>query len=323
MTTVITFGSFDLFHVGHVKILQRAKKLGDRLIVGVSSDNCNKEKRKEKSIISLKNKIEIIKNLKCVDEVFIEDSMEKKLEYIKTYNANIFVIGDDWKGKFDYLKKYDVKVEYLKRTPNIDSTQIRNKLINKNNFWFVSLYKNYIHLPIDKFFTNLFFTNDILVDPNIITFCALSTIYIIYLLGNYNFVCFSFCLLHDLLDRMDGSMARVYSKKNIVRNQEFGSHFDAICDKIYVFLFYYLFALNSNFLLFKCFIHLISTIVRIYMYYSNITGKSTIHGKLGTFLENISLAFYFINEDVYKSFIFLSIIVTLQSLYEKIQKIIF
>ncbi len=124
MKRVITFGTFDLFHIGHLNILRRAKEQGDYLIVGVSSDELN-EKKGKKSIIPLKDRIEIVKSLTCVDEVFIEDSLELKDQYIKQHSADLLVMGDDWKDKFNWVS---CDVLYLERTPNISTTLIKNIL---------------------------------------------------------------------------------------------------------------------------------------------------------------------------------------------------
>ena len=124
---IITFGTFDLFHIGHLNILKRAKNQGDYLIVGVSSDELN-EKKGKKSIIPLKDRIEIVKSIQYVDEVFIEDSLELKDQYIKHYGADVLVMGDDWKDKFNWVSS---DVLYLERTPNISTTLIKNLLNEK------------------------------------------------------------------------------------------------------------------------------------------------------------------------------------------------
>ncbi|ABR30935.1 glycerol-3-phosphate cytidiltransferase [Thermosipho melanesiensis] len=126
MKTVITYGTFDLFHIGHLRLLQRAKKLGDKLIVAVSTDEFNLKKGK-KAIIPYEQRAEIVKNIKSVDLVIPENSWEQKVEDIKKYNVDIFVMGEDWKGRFDYLKDY-CEVIYLPRTQGISSTEIRNIL---------------------------------------------------------------------------------------------------------------------------------------------------------------------------------------------------
>jgi glycerol-3-phosphate cytidylyltransferase len=121
---IITFGTFDLFHIGHLNILKRAKEQGDYLIVGVSSDELNKKKGKI-TVIPLKDRMEIVKSITYVDEVFIEDSLELKDQYIKNYGANVLVMGDDWKDKFNWVS---CNVIYLERTPNISTTLIKNIL---------------------------------------------------------------------------------------------------------------------------------------------------------------------------------------------------
>ena len=124
MKKIITFGTFDLFHIGHLNILKRAKEQGDYLIVGVSSDELNKKKGKI-TVIPLKDRMEIVKSITYVDEVFIEDSLELKDQYIKNYGADVLVMGDDWKDKFNWVS---CNVIYLERTPNISTTLIKNIL---------------------------------------------------------------------------------------------------------------------------------------------------------------------------------------------------
>ena len=123
--TVITFGTFDLCHVGHIRILKRASQLGDKLIVGISSDNLNMKKKGRNPIYSENERMEIISSLQFVDEVFIEESLELKEEYIRTYNASVLVMGDDWKGKFDNMP---CEVIYLPRTPSISTTALIEKI---------------------------------------------------------------------------------------------------------------------------------------------------------------------------------------------------
>lgn len=119
MKVVITFGTFDLFHYGHLRILERARSLGDKLIVGISTDEFNVEKKNRKPIYSFEERKAIIQGLKCVDHVFPEESMELKTHYIKKYSADVLVMGDDWKDKFDGYAK---EVVYLERTPDISTT---------------------------------------------------------------------------------------------------------------------------------------------------------------------------------------------------------
>lgn len=120
---VITFGTFDVFHVGHVNILERAKLHGNHLIVGVSSDELNMAKKGRYPVYSQDDRIHILRSLRCVDEVFVEESLELKAEYIKYYNADILVMGDDWEGKFDHLNNL-CQVVYLPRTPSVSTTEI-------------------------------------------------------------------------------------------------------------------------------------------------------------------------------------------------------
>ncbi len=122
---VITYGTFDLFHVGHLNLLERLKQLGDILIVGVSTDEFNQAKGKE-SFISFHDRARIISSLKCVDLVIPEESWDQKIDDVKNYNVDIFGIGDDWSGKFDFLNK-NCKVLYLKRSHGISSTSLRSK----------------------------------------------------------------------------------------------------------------------------------------------------------------------------------------------------
>nr|AWU66640.1 glycerol-3-phosphate cytidylyltransferase [Citrobacter werkmanii] len=123
MKKIITFGTFDVFHIGHVNILERAATYGDYLIVGVSSDKLNFKKKGRNPIYNQSERCKIINSLKFVNEVFIEESLELKKEYIVKYNADVLIMGDDWEGRFDWVK--DVcDVVYLPRTPSISTTEI-------------------------------------------------------------------------------------------------------------------------------------------------------------------------------------------------------
>jgi glycerol-3-phosphate cytidylyltransferase len=122
-TTVITLGTFDVLHVGHIRVLNRAAEFGDRLVVGVSSDALNLSKKGRTPIFTQDERLEIVSNLKVVDAVFVEESLELKREYVIEHQADVLVMGDDWEGKFDFLN--DVcKVVYLPRTPSISTTGI-------------------------------------------------------------------------------------------------------------------------------------------------------------------------------------------------------
>ena len=123
---VITYGTFDLFHVGHVRLLKRLRALGDSLIVGISSDEFNAMKGK-KSFFSYEERKEILLSCKYVDDVFPENNWEQKRSYIIKYGASIFGIGDDWKGKFDELSDI-CEVIYLERTESVSTTDIKKEL---------------------------------------------------------------------------------------------------------------------------------------------------------------------------------------------------
>ena len=127
-TTIITYGTFDMFHIGHLKLLQRLKSMGDELIVAVSTDEFNKKKKK-KVMIPYDQRAEIVSNIKCVDKVIKESSWEQKIQDIQKYNVDIFAIGDDWKGEFDFLKPY-CEVVYLERTKGVSTTELKKSLVN-------------------------------------------------------------------------------------------------------------------------------------------------------------------------------------------------
>ncbi len=125
--TVITFGTFDVFHVGHLRVIERAAALGDRLVVGVSADELNLRKKGREPVFSQAERIEIVGALKMVDEVFVEESLELKRDYIVRYAADVLVMGDDWAGRFDEFG--DVcKVVYLPRTPTISTTGLIERI---------------------------------------------------------------------------------------------------------------------------------------------------------------------------------------------------
>jgi glycerol-3-phosphate cytidylyltransferase len=126
MKKVITYGTFDLLHRGHINILRRAKELGEYLIVGLSTDVFNNLKSKS-SYYSYEERKLVLEAIKYVDEVIPEENWEQKLDDIKKYNIKVFVMGDDWKGKFDFLKE-KCEVVYLTRTEGISTTQIKTDL---------------------------------------------------------------------------------------------------------------------------------------------------------------------------------------------------
>lgn len=123
---VLTYGTFDMFHIGHLNLLNRLKNLGSKLIVAVSTDEFNSIKGK-KTLIPFEQRALIVQNIKCVDMVISEKNWEQKIDDIKKYNVDIFAIGDDWQGKFDFLKDY-CEVIYLPRTQNISTTELKKEL---------------------------------------------------------------------------------------------------------------------------------------------------------------------------------------------------
>lgn len=120
---VVTFGTFDVLHIGHVNILERARALGDWLVVGVSSDALNLEKKGRLPIYPLADRMAMIAALRCVDEVFVEASLELKGEYLQHHSAAVLVMGDDWAGRFDQFRSI-CEVVYLPRTPSISTSEI-------------------------------------------------------------------------------------------------------------------------------------------------------------------------------------------------------
>ena len=128
MVKVITYGTFDLFHAGHYRLLKRAKALGDYLVVALSTDEFNWNMKQKKCYFSYEQRKELLEAIRYVDLVIPEENWEQKVSDVKEYHIDTFVIGDDWEGKFDFLKEQGVEVVYLPRTPEISTTQIKNDL---------------------------------------------------------------------------------------------------------------------------------------------------------------------------------------------------
>lgn len=126
MKTIITYGTFDILHVGHINLLRRARALGDRLVVGLSTDEFNQGKHKS-SLLNYENRKAVLESIRWVDEVFPESNWEQKADDIRKYGADIFVMGHDWEGKFDFLSEF-CQVHYLSRTENISTTEIKQSL---------------------------------------------------------------------------------------------------------------------------------------------------------------------------------------------------
>ena len=132
MKKVITYGTFDLLHYGHINLLRRAKELGDYLIVALSTDEFNWDEKRKKSFFTYDQRKKLLEAIRYVDLVIPEDSWDQKISDVKEFRVDTFVIGDDWTGKFDFLKDY-CEVVYLPRTPEISTTQIKNELKGNQN----------------------------------------------------------------------------------------------------------------------------------------------------------------------------------------------
>lgn len=130
MKTVITYGTFDLLHKGHIYLLQRAKALGDYLIVALSTDEFNLDKKNKVCAQPYEERKLILESLRFVDEVIPEEDWEQKVTDVKKHHVDIFTIGDDWEGKFDFLKEY-CDVVYLKRTEGISTTARKEMIVRK------------------------------------------------------------------------------------------------------------------------------------------------------------------------------------------------
>ena len=128
MKKVITYGTFDLLHYGHINLLRKAKSLGDYLIVGLSTDEFNMNEKNKDCYFDYDKRKSLLEALRYVDLVIPEENWEQKLSDIQNLNVDIFVIGDDWNGKFDYLKDSGVEVVYLPRTEEISTSKIKEDL---------------------------------------------------------------------------------------------------------------------------------------------------------------------------------------------------
>ena len=125
---VITYGTFDLLHYGHINLLRRAKELGDYLIVALSTDEFNEIQKKKRSYFSYEQRKQLLEAIIYVDQVIPEETWEQKKTDVHLYNINTFVIEDDWEGHFDFLKEEGCEVVYLTRTPEVSSTKIKDDL---------------------------------------------------------------------------------------------------------------------------------------------------------------------------------------------------
>ena len=151
MKRVITYGTYDLLHYGHINLLERAKALGDYLVVAISTDEFNWNSKQKKCYFSYEERKRMVEALRCVDLVIPEENWEQKVNDVQEFKIDTFVMGDDWEGKFDFLKDY-CEVVYLPRTPEISTTQIKKDLNNKQqNFEhsrMIFVKSGYAHLSI-------------------------------------------------------------------------------------------------------------------------------------------------------------------------------
>lgn len=132
MKRVITYGTYDMLHYGHVNLLKRAKELGDYLVVVLSTDEFNWNSKQKKCYFTYEERKKILEAIRYVDLVVPEENWEQKITDVQKYDIDTFVMGDDWVGKFDFLKEY-CEVVYLPRTPDISTTQIKNDLNSKGD----------------------------------------------------------------------------------------------------------------------------------------------------------------------------------------------
>lgn len=133
MKRVITYGTFDMLHYGHINLLKRAKDLGDYLIVALSTDEFNLKEKNKQTYFSYERRKQLLEAIRYVDLVIPEETWNQKVPDVKLYHIDTFVMGDDWKGQFDFIStETDASVVYLKRTAEISTTQIKKDL-NKRN----------------------------------------------------------------------------------------------------------------------------------------------------------------------------------------------
>lgn len=131
MKKIITYGTFDLLHYGHINLLRRAKAMGDYLIVGLSTDEFNWDEKRKKCYFSYEKRKSLLEAIRYVDLVIPESNWDQKKDDVHEFKVDAFVMGDDWKGKFDFLKDEGVEVVYLPRTKEISTSQIKKDLKNK------------------------------------------------------------------------------------------------------------------------------------------------------------------------------------------------
>ncbi len=133
MKRVITYGTFDLLHYGHINLLRRAKALGDYLVVALSTDDFNWNGKQKRTYFSYEQRKQLLESIRYVDLVIPEENWNQKRSDMKEYHIDTFVMGDDWTGKFDFLKEEGIDVVYLSRTPEISSSKIKHDLYDANS----------------------------------------------------------------------------------------------------------------------------------------------------------------------------------------------
>lgn len=130
MKRVITYGTFDLLHYGHINLLRRAKQLGDYLIVALSTDEFNWNMKQKRCFFSYDKRKQLLEAVRYVDLVIPEENWEQKVTDVEEFKVDVFVMGDDWMGKFDFLREQEIEVVYLPRTPEISTSQMKQDLKN-------------------------------------------------------------------------------------------------------------------------------------------------------------------------------------------------
>ena len=133
MKRVITYGTFDLLHYGHINLLRRARQMGDYLIVALSTDEFNWREKRKQCYFSYEKRKQLLEAIRYVDLVIPEENWEQKRNDVKEYHVDTFVMGDDWSGKFDFLKEEGCEVIYVPRTPENSSSQIKEDLHSKKD----------------------------------------------------------------------------------------------------------------------------------------------------------------------------------------------
>ena len=304
---VLTCGTFDLFHIGHVNMLKKAKREGNYLIVGISSDKCNKEKGK-KSIINQKERMAIVEACKYVDKVFIEETLADKQLYVDKYDADLFVIGDDWKGKFDNLS---CRVKYLPRTKDISTTQIKTE--NFPDIWFLKLFDN-CNKMVSQFYEIIL--NKILFEPLYASLFGYSLIIPIIITKNNSLksICF---ITYDLCLAVNKKMALIYDKKEKSRQFTLSIIINETTDKVFLSIVNY-YLLNNPLLTLLIFFKFGISYMKVY---NNIINNNKLANtssySLSIFLQNISLSLYYMDVQSYNYLLLLSLIFCIQGFYEQ------